>query len=335
MKQWNFTERQRQNAELFCCEQDLKKVFAEHVPGEADGDNGRSLKISDPAPWNFHIQPGDVRLLSQTAGFQYVAVLENDGWDYLVVPFSRCAFPALDGELKLSRDGGFGLETLQVWNARFIHASQLMRSWIAGRLTDEEMDEIREVRSHFLFDTPLPEAIRERTGTPLSGLTDARREYMAESVRVFAEIDRENREIQASLEKLRETAAKNIEASPAVCFADAPVALAAAGKSFLSNVFDATKLSFGDMLRQLEKGTPAGRQCESFAELDEYSAPRVWKFADCPKKAVSVLFYHRRENRILGMGVADPRSGRIYFQYECIENFNDIPADDVLIFLSK
>ena len=255
---------------------------------------------------------GEIRLLAGMEHPQYVVILEQRGWNYLVVPFSQFDAPATDAELSLKDHGGAFLKTVQVWNARTIHFAQLLYSWTVHRLAAEDMEAIRKIRRHYLMNEIVSKDILPRIGVPVTNTDDERLEYQDEAVAAFAKIDATDFEIMDAIEIIEERAA---EASKEVVdfsekvkkfvplIFDASVELqyaAGSEKQFLSAVYTAPELNICEILNELAAGKVPGKPTQQWAEWAEER--QVWKRDHWTHGGYSMVVWDKKNNRLLALG---------------------------------
>lgn len=174
-----------------------KDLIGDHPDSALNGDSrvrrNNSL-FSAPRPFHSEVAIGQIRLLSQTEGLTYVAVLRHWTKDsFLIVPFSGFSFPATDEELTMSFNGGLFLEVLQIWNARSAMETTLRKSWLVGALPKQDLDDALLLWKWSIGNVAeLPERISERTGVPIYRTDDPRLDYRREVLESFAAFDAED-----------------------------------------------------------------------------------------------------------------------------------------------
>lgn len=164
-------------------EGDAEETFADLIPETADSPL-LSLQISP-----FALSPlsvGQIRLLSSKLVPEaeepvFVAVIRQ--WEeedsFLITPFSRYPFPAFTSELLTGKEED-ELATLCVWNSVTLSSQSLQQSWMAGELSEEEVQDANQVFDWFLFGASLPESLNNRIGAPILYPDDPRIPYQSE-----------------------------------------------------------------------------------------------------------------------------------------------------------
>lgn len=248
---------------------------------------------------------GEIRLLAGMEHPQYVVILEQRGWNYLVIPFSQFDAPATDAELSLKDHGGAFLKTVQVWNARTIHFAQLLYSWTVHRLAAEDMTAIREIRRHYLMNENVSKDILPRTGIPVTRADDERLEYQDDAVAAFAKIDATDFEIMDAIETIEERAAEAPKESkkfvPLVFDASVELQYAAGSeKQFLSAVYAAPELTICEILNELAAGKVPGKPTQQWAEWIEEQ--QDWELDHWTHGGYSMVVWDKKNNRLLALG---------------------------------
>lgn len=140
-------------------------------------------------PFDIDVEEGQIRLLSQTEEETIVAVLKK--WEkdiYLVAPYSRFSYPAIETELLTGRDTR-GVRVLELWNARTIPYHVLMCSWVLDHMEAEEKEQAQEILELSLTGRSPTESVKENTGVPIFKPHDPRLKYKAEEIDKFSVID--------------------------------------------------------------------------------------------------------------------------------------------------
>lgn len=248
---------------------------------------------------------GEIRLLAGMEHPQYVVILEQRGWNYLVIPFSQFDAPATDAELSLKDHGGAFLKTVQVWNARTIHFAQLLYSWTVHRLAAEDMTAIREIRRHYLMNENVSKDILPRTGVPVTRADDERLEYQDDAVATFAKIDATDFEIMDAIETIEERAAEAPKESkkfvPLVFDASVELQYAAGSEEqFLSAVYAAPELPICEILNELAAGKVPGKPTQQWAEWIEEQ--QAWELDHWTHGGYSMVVWDKKNNRLLALG---------------------------------
>lgn len=174
----------------------LDAWLAERIDSQADGGTPDALPVGAMdgtglgeacLPYDATVTQGQVRILSKRfvadpQQVPYVAVIEqweDDGW--LVVPFSRYAYPATPGEMT-TRIINCGLHVLQVWNARTVRTRLLEKSFLFGELDDRVRQNAADLFRHEISGKALPASFDALTGPSMTFAGDPRRDYLEESV---------------------------------------------------------------------------------------------------------------------------------------------------------
>ncbi len=135
---------------------------------------------------------GDIRVLhpASVASAQrplYIALLDHaPSGAWLAAPFSRFANPASPGEWLTGRRSA-ALRVLCPWNARWMPAATVLRSWRAGRLTPRERDGALRVLDAWRRGARPDPALEAATGLPVLHPDDPRRIYEDEEARLMDE----------------------------------------------------------------------------------------------------------------------------------------------------
>ncbi|MCQ2377820.1 MAG: hypothetical protein MJ016_01235, partial [Victivallaceae bacterium] len=152
--------------------------------------------------------------------------------------------------------------------------------------------------------------------------------YQRQSMEVFAEIDRVDFELVNQAERLA--------AHPPRVAQFKRISLAAAGESYLSPVYDASRQLPQNILKALASGKLPGKIYES-AKLENRSGEAVWSLL-WEKTGRNVIFWDVRNRALLGVGTLVPgkECSYIYLRADLRTN-SDAPicAADVAIFLGK
>ena len=129
----------------------------------------------------------------------YLAVLAARGpGRWWVAPYGAFTVPATPGEL-LTQRSDYPLRVLCVWNSQEVGEGQLKRAWLAGSMTDKEIQESQAVFSHVSTGAALPGDLRERVGPPIFQEDDPRWDYQKEEARLLDVLrDRQEKKKRAS-----------------------------------------------------------------------------------------------------------------------------------------
>ena len=262
----------------------------------ADDEKLRQTACKMVSKFDWLIQPGEIRLLSQTDRLTYGAILPWDWNHALLIPFSHAENPATDQEMYAS-DGeirGLFQQVYQLWNARTVNRSILAKSWIAGTVPKEDMSRLNQMLQHIWLGEKLDVELQNRTGLPLLEGKDIRKKYLDEELANFAKLDLADAEAEWAMNEL--------ESEPLILRFEelkAEVELqAAAGRNMLSEAYvltpDGLKFLQGIELTDFEKiraGKPLPHFCWSAENLPGLGSGFY-----------QVLFRHRQTGKILGTG---------------------------------
>ncbi len=117
----------------------------------------------------------------------HVALLDRaPSGAWLAAPFSRFANPASEGEWMTGRRGA-ALRVLCLWNARWMPAATVLRSWRAGWLTGRERAGALRALEFWRNGTSPGRAVLAKTGLPVIHPDDPRRAYEDEEARLMDE----------------------------------------------------------------------------------------------------------------------------------------------------
>lgn len=151
------------------------------------------IVLPEMNPYNDDLQPGQIRLLSQTDELTYAVLLRRWGENaFVVAPFSRFSYPATDEELKTRFDGGLYLQVLQIWNVRTALDATLKKSWLIGTMPADDIEDAWKLWEWSLGGAEPEDSVLERTGVPIYRPDDPRLEYRGEECDKFAKFDAED-----------------------------------------------------------------------------------------------------------------------------------------------
>lgn len=145
------------------------------------------------APKDWHVQPGDIRLLGRDCldvpnrPFIYVAVLSLQETDGLaqIAPFSPYGTPATAGEWQTPLKPE-PLRVLQLWNTRTVPLFRLAQSWRTDTLTAYTLATAQTILKHIVSGARMPDSLREQTGLPIYEPADPRLAYVEEEIQLLA-----------------------------------------------------------------------------------------------------------------------------------------------------
>ena len=293
----------------------------------------KARKLFSPFQW--YIQPGEIRLLSQTDRLTYGVVLPWSWNHCLLVPLSHCENPATDEELYSDGEGrGLFQQVFQIWNTRTVSKTLLSKSWVAGKISETDMARINKMLKHSWLGEELPEDIRQMTGIPLLKGYDIRRKFLHDELENFSALDAESAAWDLEFE--------DIESDSVILEFDglrgevSEKLLAAAGKNDLSEAYlhseQGLKFLLGIELTDFET-VDAGEELRSFCWIAETLPP------ECVE-GMSVIFRHKQSGKVIGSGILN----RQEYGWEIIlanpvdaEDVPEIstPADIQLVFVGK
>lgn len=205
---WTPPEWQAHRLRIWLEEWEFHKILRETNPPS------RELPHDRPAPYhqpivNFerNVAVGQIRLLpvgalASTCRLLYFAVVAD--WEdelKLIAPYARFSEPASTGELLTGRPER-QVRVLCLWNAHTLPIELIGESWVVDRLSESEVDEAWAVFEHVAFGKPLPMALVERVGPPISHPRDPRIQYQQEEMRLMSPLARasirwaQNRRVQ-------------------------------------------------------------------------------------------------------------------------------------------
>lgn len=129
---------------------------------------------------------GQIRMLSPSLTPEasepvFVAVIGQQGGEFLVTPYSRFPVPAFLSELCMECDED-ELATLCIWNTHSLKAESLEKSWVVDALAADECRAALSVFESYLFGDPVPEALKNRIGAPILYSDDPRIPYQDEEI---------------------------------------------------------------------------------------------------------------------------------------------------------
>lgn len=295
------TFNQKNNTRAFVAELEIRNQLEavgfepeEMKPSESD-EKQRRMAAEMVAPFDWHLQTGEIRLLSQTDRLTYGVILPWDWNHLLLIPLSHASHPATDQEMYVS-DGERGMfqQVYQLWNARTVNKSVLAKSWEMGKITEEDLSCLNQFLRHIWLGDKLSQSIIDRTGLPLLQGNDIRKPYLDRELSNFIPLDKIDEEAEWAEHELK---------SPSVILRFEELSMeaglqAAAGKNMLSESYLLTrkglKILQGVELIDFEK-TPAGSVLPHF----HWIAKTV---RGIDLEILQVLFRHSKTGDILGSG---------------------------------
>ena len=331
---WNFVREFKILEALDKIEDDAEESSTVEIDGETK-ESFRKKARELVSPFQWYIQPGEIRLLPQTERLTYGVVLPWSWSHCLLVPLSHCQNPATDEELYSDgEDRGLFQQVFQIWNTRTVSKTLLSKSWVAGKISETDMARINKMLKHSWLGEELPEDIRQMTGIPLLKGYDIRRKFLHDEFENFEALDAESAAWDLELE--------DVESDSVILEFDvlrgevSEKLLAAAGKNDLSEAYlhseQGLKFLQGIELTDFEI-VDAGEELPSFCWISE-TLP-----AECVE-GMTVLFRYKKSSRVIGSGVLNRQD----YGWEIIlanpvdnEDVPEIltPADIQLVFIGK
>ena len=267
----------------------------EFVPSPAD-EKMRQAASELVSPFDWFLQPGEIRLLAQTEKLTYGVILPWDWSRMLLIPFSHASHPATDQEMYASHgeERGAFQQVYQLWNARTVNRTVLGQSWLMGKVAEEDMARLNRFLRHIWLGEKLEGGLQSLTGLPLRKGCDIRKAYLDEELANFDELDRmdakaewaetelESRKVCSRFEKLSSKAELQ----------------AASGRNVLSEAYVLTQRGLRFLqgievtdFEKVGKGSPLPHFCWETETLPRLK-PGIFQ----------VLFRHRKTGKILGTG---------------------------------
>lgn len=162
----------------------------EYIPDETISSEQMAELKKQVNPFDTNIQCGEIRLLSDAIipaveRPYYAAVLDKgEGASMLIAPYAPLPEPATPGELNTQREH-FSLANLELWNACYVPAALLKKSWLVDQLSPEENKDALAVYSNSSDGTQLPDALELRVGVPIVHPDDPRYLYLDEEAQLL------------------------------------------------------------------------------------------------------------------------------------------------------